>query len=311
MRAVKRSRLVGLVLVPVVALAILAGGDLLPVAQNLIIPMYVYPADIPGHADGEAAWSQACANAPAGDTGASYLVANVYDGVVNPRAIAPTPGDPATADGFADPHIPTYRIAGSSHTALTVDPNYAKAIANCAGSVRVLGYVSTRYGATPLGRAGSFDPATVLGQVDLWHRLYPEIAGIFLDEVSSDPGSGHAAYYAAIGHGITGAVVANVGAAPSTSWLLDGGADVLVMYEGDAARFSSFVMPTWTTDFPAGDFAVVVHNTGSPDQVLAICARSRDENVGTLYVTDGRLDSGNPYAGLPSPPIWDALLKGC
>jgi hypothetical protein len=107
-------------------------------------------------------------------------------------------------------------------------------------------------------------------------------------------------------------VVANVGAAPSTDWLLAGGAaDVLIMYEGDAVRFPSFVMPEWTSGFAPDNFAVIVHNAGSVDQVHEVCSRSRDQHIGSLYVTDGRIDSGNPYAGLPSAPIWAALLEGC
>ena len=47
----------------------------------------------------------------------------------------------------------------------------------------------------------------------------------------------------------------------------------------------------------------------SPAEVADTCAEARAKGFGYVYVTDGRQDSGNPYDGLPSPPIWEALLS--
>jgi hypothetical protein len=275
----------------------------------MIIPMYVYPADIEGLANGEAAWMTVC-ESPVGDDGPTYVVANVFNGPVNPQAIAPKPGDPSTADGFADPQFPSYRIKGSDRTALTVDPNYEKIIRRCSASTRVLGYVSTAYGTVPIGSPGSFDPATVLGQVALWHLLYPGISGIFLDEVTSNPiTASQTRYYEAIGSTIDDPIVANVGAPPGSDWLLaNGAADLLIVYEGDASRFATIDMPEWVSDHPASTFGTILHNARSPAQVREICARSWRQNIGSLYITDGRIETGNPYNGLPSEPIWRALL---
>jgi hypothetical protein len=284
-----------------------------PLVQSQIIPMYVYPADIAGESPGNQEWLHATSQARAGDGGPSKLIANVFNGAVNPGAIAPRPNDPQSADGFADPAVSTYAIRGSALRAPTIDPTYAAIIARCSPTTPVLGYVSTHYGAVPLGRAGHFDPATVIGQINLWFTLYPSIAGIFLDEVSSSPADGRAAYYLSASRAAKGIVVANVGAPPPTDWLLrDGVATTLVMFENAASTFTAFAMPDWTASYPPGAFAVIAHGATSVDEVRQIRHKSAQMNIGSLYVTDHSMAHGaNPYRGLPSPPFWQALLGEC
>ena len=275
--------------------------------------MYVYPADIAGEALGEQEWINATARARAGDCGPSHLIANVFNGAVNPDAVPPRPNSPQSADGFADPAIATYALKDSTLRAPTIDAAYASVIARCSATIPVLGYVSTHYGAVPLGRPGGFDPGTVIGQINLWFVLYPSIAGIFLDEVSSSPADGRAAYYQSASRAARGTTVANVGAPPPTDWLLrDGVATTLVLFENVASSFAAFAMPDWTSSYPPESFAVIAHGATSVEEVRQIRHKSSQMNIGSLYVTDGSMTNGaNPYRALPSPPFWQALLGEC
>jgi hypothetical protein len=277
--------------------------------------MYVYPVDIAGEAAGEREWEAASAEATrrgeaaAEAPGPSYLIANVFDGVVHPEARPPRPHEPGTADGFADPAASTYAWDDSGRRAPTIDPNYARIIARCAPRTPVLGYVSTRYGARPLGRPGTVDPTTVLGQVRLWRWLYPAIGGVFLDEVSSSPDDGQGDYYETVTAAVDGKVVANLGTPPPTDWLLARQiADTLVVFENTAAAFDRFAMPAWAAAHPPSAFAAIAHGATSPDDVRRIRRRSSAMDIGALYVTDRTMADGNPYRGLPSPPFWRALL---
>ena len=59
------------------------------------------------------------------------------------------------------------------------NPDYRRVIRRAsAARVRVVGYVSTRYGKRAT--------AEVVRDIECWYRWYPEIAGIFLDEQASD-----------------------------------------------------------------------------------------------------------------------------
>lgn len=76
-------------------------------------------------------------------------------------------------------HVPTAVVLNpSSGPGTVVDGNYAAAVRRMAGAdILVLGYVSTAYMATSI--------ATVKSHVDKWVELYPEIRGIWVDELKN------------------------------------------------------------------------------------------------------------------------------
>src|SRR5712691_12740193 len=70
----------------------------------------------------------------------------------------------------------------------TADPNYAAQVTHTrAAGITVIAYVYTSY--------GSRSAATVEADIDAYYAQYPDLDGIFIDEVSSD--CGLEPYYAA------------------------------------------------------------------------------------------------------------------
>ncbi len=267
-----------------------------------IIPMYVYPANLPGGPRGEDVWESCPAGGGDGDV--TFVIANVANGVADPGgqptlAVSPGPGAWSVEDASA--------AAGQrSHL---VDPNYRRAIAGCRRrGVRPLGYVNIEHGTAPLGSPQSTDPATVLGQVRLWFELYPGIQGVFLDQVATAGTLAERRYHRTIARNVPGTVVANAGQLPSSDWLLDSGSD-MVVYENYVADFHRMSLPSWTSRCPARRLGAILHDARSPMEVTETCAEARARGFGFVYITDGRQESGNPYDGLPSPPIWEALLQ--
>jgi hypothetical protein len=264
--------------------------------------MYVYPANLAGGPQGEDEW-RAC---PGAGSGTTYVIANVADGVAVPQpelASIGSPGPGAWSVDEASVH--------SGPATISPDPNYQRAIADCARrGARILGYVNTQHGTAPLKSARSADPATVFGQVRLWFEWYPGIQGVFLDQVSTAGTHAERQYYQTIARHVPGTVVANAGQLPSTDWLLDSGADVIV-YENDVDSFRRASFPSWTARYPRCHLAAILHDAGSTDEVVDTCAEARAKGFGLVYITDGRQDSGNPYDGLPSRRLWAALQASC
>jgi Spherulation-specific family 4 len=278
----------------------LDAAEMLFPPPGYLIPMYVYPANIPDGARGADEWEACTGSQP--DERVTYVIANVANGVADP-ASRRAPGGGAGPGDCSASEEPGWCLESADRT----DPNYRRAISECAArGARLLGYVNTQHGTAPLGSAHSTDPGTVLGQVHLWFELYPGIEGVFFDQVSTAGNRSDRLYYESISGRVPGTVIANPGQLPSSDWLLQTGAD-LVVYENDVAGFASFRPPTWMADYPPGRFAAILHDVGSPEEVSEVCLEARRRGFGFVYVTDGRQSTGNPYDGLPSEPIWTAL----
>ena len=112
-----------------------------------------------------------------------------------------------------------------------VDANYTKAINRLRGAgCVVLGYVTTSYGK----RAA----ADVRKDIDQWLEMYPQIHGIFFDEMIYEDTEAGAKYQAALKQYAHDAgcwpTVANPGAGTPGRYFAAAAADVIVVHEGDA-----------------------------------------------------------------------------
>ena len=199
-----------------------------------IIPLYVYPANLPGR-QGRDEW-ESCSGTECG--GPTFVIANVANGVADPRAPwtnVPSPGPGA----WSVQEATTATLAVLPQ----VDPAYEDAITSLVHrGVQVLGYVDTGYGCIPLGTPDSADPSTVLGQARLWFDLYPGVCGVFLDQVPTAGTVAERHGIRMISDLVPGIVAANSGQLPGSDWLVAAGAD-LVVYENYLADFLTGAAP--------------------------------------------------------------------
>jgi hypothetical protein len=174
---------------------------------------------------------------------------------------------------------------------------YQQAIAafHSAGG-RVLGYVSTAYGAR--------DRETVKTDIDLWYSRYG-VDGIFLDEQAST--ADKLPHYRELhdhikGKGGEALIVANPGTTTLEGYMALN--DVTCVFETDGpAGFPTWTPPAWAANYPAGKFYVLPYHSSAANMTSFI-ARAAANNVGWIYVTDDTLN--NPWDTLPG--YFEALV---
>lgn len=189
------------------------------------------------------------------------------------------------------------------------NPDYAKVITYCqVKKQKVVGYVHTSYGSRPL--------SAVKADIDSYYSFYPGLNGIFLDEMANDPAkvatgaattrSYYRQLYLYIKAKTAGAeqVIGNPGSAASTAWqVADPAADIVVVFEGTAAKYESWTPPAWVTSRSADRFSHLIYGTTSVNR-QHVCALTRTRNTGYFYVTDDILP--NPWNSLPSYWVQEA-----
>jgi hypothetical protein len=182
-----------------------------------------------------------------------------------------------------------------------VDPNYRSALAYCHSKRQaVIGYVYTNYCARAL--------RSVKADVNRYFRLYPEIEGIFIDQMSNQAAPKIKTYYRKLythirAKSASALVVGNPGAAAFTPWQLGEPvvADLLVVFESSAKAYRDWLPPEWVRSWPAETFGHMVYGSRNAGTTTAICATSRQRHAGWIYVTDGVLD--NPWDTPPNAPL--------
>ena len=170
---------------------------------------------------------------------------------------------------------------------------YAVGIAKLdAAGIVVVAYVTSSYASRPA--------ATVRAEIDTYQAWYPGLRGIFIDEMSSEPGdeayyAGLTQYVKSIGYSLT---IGNPGTETSPSYV--GTVDTILIYES-AGLPSASSFGGWHTQYDRSNFGVIPYDVSSFDPAFVAEARPL---VGFIYVTDDVLP--NPWDSLP--PYFDALL---
>jgi hypothetical protein len=160
--------------------------------------------------------------------------------------------------------------------------------------VRVLGYVSTGWGAR--------DEAAVYSEIDRYREWYG-VNDIFLDEAAAVPEEVDTyAEYSARVHEAGGIVVLNPGLLPDRGYFEY--ADAIVTFEDSADQyFKAGTPPTWLTETSAEVWHIVI---GSPqDRLSGVVDRAREHGADKVYVTDDV--KPNPYDRLPR--YWQGKLE--
>jgi hypothetical protein len=163
-----------------------------------------------------------------------------------------------------------------------------------AGAV-VLGYVYTNYTNRNINE--------VKTDIDAWRNLYPEVDGLFLDEMTSDDNQGYRDYYIEITRYAHKKgfypVVANPGTEVPGNYFVQDTADIIIIWE-------NYIYPDETTlkggdwedsyrEIPVWRRAVLVHSQPFLSYSNIEIIR---KYVGLLYVTDD--EEPNPWDTLPS-----------
>ena len=164
-----------------------------------------------------------------------------------------------------------------------------------ASGIRVLGYVSTRWGR----RA----QRAVLTDIHRYRRWYG-VTDVFLDESATAQDA--LGWYREVSQVVRrvpdALVVLNPGVPPDEAYLSVG--DMVVVFEGTFDSYRSVRLPAWCAAHPPDRFWHLVHSV-SARSLTDVVSRSRLLGAGTLYVTD---QSGlNPWGRLPS--YWDEELS--
>jgi hypothetical protein len=201
------------------------------------------------------------------------------------------------------------------------DQGYANAIqAASSAGVRVIGYVDTGYFGTT-GRTTRGGQTTTAawttqaeGDVDNWYSWYGSygLSGIFYDDALNDCGTNnaHVALYQAVGAYVkqnhSGALTAdNPGTAADQCY--SSAADVLVMFEGTYASYTSWTAPAWElSSSNPNQFWHLVYDTPTQADMENAVSLSKQRNAGYLYVTNDNLP--NPWDTLPTGTYWSDEL---
>lgn len=181
-----------------------------------------------------------------------------------------------------------------------IDPNYAKAIDRLRGAgCVVLGYVTTSY--------GSRSQAQVQKDIDGWLERYPQIQGIFFDEMIYEDTDAGANYQADLNRYAHDAgcwpTVGNPGAETPGRYFAADAADVIIVHEGDTWPSEERLKGDYFggySDYPPFTRGVLLHSQPDLDQSALRVVR---KYVRWVYVTEGLYRPGDPEAENP----WDRL----
>ena len=183
-----------------------------------------------------------------------------------------------------------------------VDGNYTKAIDRLRGAgCVVIGYVATGY--------GKRTQEQVKSDIDLWLKLYPQIQGIFFDEMRYDDTAEGSKYQAALNKYAHEAgcwpTVGNPGADTPGRYFAESGADVIIVHEGDAWPKEDRLKGDYFggySDYPPHTRGVLLYTQEKLDKAALKMVRKYTRWV---YVTEAPFRANDPKATNP----WDRLSK--
>jgi YVTN family beta-propeller protein len=167
----------------------------------------------------------------------------------------------------------------------SVDANYTNGISRLRNAgIKVIGYVYTQHGQRLATQ--------VQADIDTWRNFYPQIEGIFFDEMANT--SGGESYYRDLssyakntrGFSLT---VGNPGTDTLPSYV--GTVDVMIIYESPGLPSSS-ILTSWHTQFDPSNFGILPYSVSLDTNFV----RDAKTLVKYQYLTD---DSGaNPWDSL-------------
>lgn len=193
-------------------------------------------------------------------------------------------------DAAGGSNIPFVVVNPASGPGVSANPDYTTRISdNTSLGIRSIGYIDTSYQARPV--------SDVINDIDLWHSLYPESTGIFIDQVSAvdDAALCYTSYiynYIKVNRP-NDLVVQNFGTYTTPQYEPYG--DIFVNAEMDYALYQTWTAPAdgfQDDGANSNRFWHLVHTTSAANYPDAL-SDSQNNNAGWVYITDDALP--NPY----------------
>lgn len=197
-----------------------------------------------------------------------------------------------------NPSVPIFvAINPNSGPDISGNSDFTQGITNLktAANIKILGYVFTNFGAR--GISGDISGGSVEGDIDKYALFYPNIDGIFLDQMKSTTGS--ESYYSSITtytHTHSGVNFQYVWGNPGTNVAQSyvGTVDTILISEGPTLPSTATIQSnTFSGAYDQKNFAITAYNVSTLDpNALSQAA----QYVGYLFVTD----QGNGFISQPS-----------
>jgi hypothetical protein len=189
--------------------------------------------------------------------------------------------------------VPLVAIANPSNgPGNQVNSAYTQAISALqAQTGRVIGYVHTSYGTRAL--------ADVEADITNWYLFYPNLKGIFLDEMAQTATTANLNYYQQItafirNKSASSLIVANPGGAFDEAFIKNNVADVFVINENPATTLNAEPEPTWIANYAPQQFAqIATASSNEASETLFLAHR----HLGWIYATAEPWQP-NPYSKL-------------
>eukprot|EP01112_Ceratiomyxa_fruticulosa_P017401 TRINITY_DN5410_c0_g1_i2.p1 TRINITY_DN5410_c0_g1~~TRINITY_DN5410_c0_g1_i2.p1 ORF type:complete len:290 (-),score=49.47 TRINITY_DN5410_c0_g1_i2:76-945(-) len=172
------------------------------------------------------------------------------------------------------------------------DDDYVTIIQNSQSvGLKVIGYVATGY-------AGN-DPNTITGQIDDYYSWYPNIDGIFLDEVStscSDALNFYQPIYAYI-KSKQGSTIVTINPGTNVPECFVNCSTIIVTFESPLSDYNDYQVSEWNARYPREKFYHIIYNVPL-EKLNATYQKTQENYAGYVYITDKA--GGNPYNSNPS-----------
>jgi len=157
-----------------------------------------------------------------------------------------------------------------------------------ATGIKIYGYVYTLYGRR--------DGAIVDEEISRWLKLYPEVSGFFLDEVSDDIDNlpyyvERYKYIKTLGNKT---VVINPGTVTDEGYM--NASDVNTIFESSYDSWQDTTFPTWINKYSSDRFYAIVYNVPDETKMQSVVSSAFKNNITKVFITDGATPSDSlPY----------------
>lgn len=161
----------------------------------------------------------------------------------------------------------------------------------------IIAYVHTNYGNRSINQ--------VQNDIDLFYNQFPNIDGIFFDEVPNGDCSTINYYQTLYNHvkgkGGIGLVVLNPGAQTQECFM--NVCDIIVNFEQTFVFYqNNYSQPEWVRKYSSNRFWHLIHTTPNENDMKQAIHLSKQRNAGWVYITNDVMP--NPWDNLPSGQYW-------